>query len=215
MTNHPDVPGLRLSALPPVYEFTNHSDYVFAAAAVFLMQHDSEPHWFATDGYSAMLTPAVIEDQDADRLFETAVQERCYRPEHVKALFRHVKHGTVIYNPETGTLTSPDGIMIVPPYVLEAAEGKDEEPELVRVPEGYQDVFSGEEVQQGTFEFGWKFVTAIRAAFKANSKDADLTMVSLGGSRVLLRVAEPYQGQVLIALKREAEKPHGADDALN
>ena len=201
MTSTPDLPGFRLSALAPVYEFTNHTDWVYSGGAVFLMDHDGSPHWFATDGYSAMLTPALHDEANADLLFEPTVGQRCYRPEHIKALFRHVRHGTVVYDPAVGTLTSPDGIMIVPPHVEEGDDAQ-----RVLPPETYASVFEGEEVEQATFEFGWKFVASIRAAFKAGNKDADLTMTCLEGSRVRLNVEEPYRGTVLIALKRDAEK---------
>lgn len=210
MKHQPDIPGLRLSALPPVYEFTHHTDFVYGSAAVFLLDHDSEPHWFATDGYSAMLTPALLDEENADALFDTAVGERCYRPEHIKALFRHVKHGTVIYDAKEGTLTSPDGIMIVPAYVPEADPG--EEPERVRPP-SFEPIFQGEEVPQSSFEFGWKFVVAMRAAFRAKGKDADLTMTCLDGHRVLLDVHEPYRGQVLIALKRQEKEAPAQESA--
>lgn len=208
MSRTPDIPGLRLSALPPVYEFTHHADFVYGSGAVFLLDHDGEPHWFATDGYSAMLSPALLDEENADALFDTRVGERCYRPEHIKALFRHVKHGTVIYDSKEGTLTSPDGIMIVPAYVHEADPG--EEPERVPLPK-FEEVFQGEEAPQSSFEFGWKFVVAMRAAFRAKGKDADLTMTCLNGQRVLLDVHEPYRGQVLIALKR-AEKEAPAEE---
>lgn len=201
MTNSELPSGLRLSALAPVYAFTRHRDFVFSGGAVFLFQHNGEPHWFATDYYSAMLATAKIEeDVDADALFPPTVTQRCYRPEHIKALFTHVRHKNVIYDESTGNLISPDGIMIVPPYEREADAG--EEPEQVEMPD-VQKVLSGEEVEQATFEFGWKFVTAIRSAFKAGGKESLLTMTCLDGARVLLDVVEPYRGQVLIALQNQ------------
>lgn len=203
--NSSEIPaGLRLSALPPVYAFTRHKDFVFSGGAVFLFQHEGEPHWFATDYYSAMLATAKIEEGvDADELFPPSVPQRCYRPEHIKALFAHVKHRSVIYDDATGNLISPDGIMIVPPYVREADAG--EEPEQIEMPD-VRKVLSGEAVEQSSFEFGWKFVTAIRSAFKASSKESSLTMTCLEGSRVLLDVSEPYRGQVLIALQSDQRK---------
>ncbi|GAA4002152.1 hypothetical protein GCM10022631_10990 [Deinococcus rubellus] len=194
MTHEPA--GLRLSALPPVYEFSHHSDYVYATAAVWLFQHQGKPHWFATDGYSAMLTPALLDDQGTDPLFTPTVGQHCYRTQWIKDLFRHVKYGTVFYDTTTGNLVSPDGIMIVPPHEENLEPG--EEP-ITKLPD-VQKAFAGEEEAQSSFEFGWSFVSAVRSAFKAHSKDASLTMTCLENARVRVDIDQPYQGVLLISL---------------
>ncbi|WP_295823206.1 hypothetical protein [uncultured Deinococcus sp.] len=213
MTRAPHPTGLRLNATAPVYDFTRHGDFISTGNAVFLLEHVGNPHWFATDGYSAMLTSALPEDgHDADQLFTAAVATHAYRPEHIKALFRHVKHSSVFHDPATGTLTSPDGIMIVPPFTGEPSEDG-ELPDPVLPPATFESIFDGDEVEQSVFEFGWKFVGSIRSAFKANSKDASLTMTTLDGSRVRLDVHEPYQGRVLIALNRADDTKKTRDPA--
>lgn len=208
MTHEPA--GLRLSALPPVYEFTHHSDYVYATAAVWLFQHEGKPHWFATDGYSAMLTPALLDDQGTDPLFLPTVGQHCYKAKWVKDLFRHVKHGTVFYDTSTGALVSPDGIMIVPSHEENLEPG--EEP-VTKLPD-VEKAFAGEEEAQSTFAFGWAFVSAVRAAFKAHSKDASLTMTCLENARVRVDIDQPYQGVLLISLDhRELEDEDVAEAA--
>lgn len=53
--------GLRLTARPPLYQFTYKTTGRWAGSnsGVYLFDYQGEPHWFATDGYSAMLTPAL------------------------------------------------------------------------------------------------------------------------------------------------------------
>jgi hypothetical protein len=215
----PQLPtGLRLSALPPVYEFTQPGYAIaWSCAGVFLFDYHGRPHWFATDGYSAMLTPALLErPEHNEALFSVSIgSHRAYRQDHVKNLFKYAKHGHVLYDPANGNLISPDGIMIVPPFEHQAEEG--ETPEPVTMPD-VQTPFQGEEVEQSSFQFGLKFVSAIRSAFRANCKDAELTLICLEGDRARLEVAAPYEGQVLIAMSNGAPirqpEPKTALDAL-
>ncbi len=197
------IPGYRLTSLPPVYQFTHlQSRWAWSTAGVFLIMHEGLPHWFATNGYSAMLTPALVLGDEGPGLFEISVPQRCYISGHIKALFQHVKGSDVIYELETGNLISQDGIVIVPPYVREVDPGEDPEP--VRLPD-IERVFAGEPSAQERFDFDWNFIAGVRAAFKAHNKEAYLVMTSLEGNRVLLEIDKPYPGKVLVAMQGAVE----------
>lgn len=195
--------GLPLTAQPPLYQFTGGGHTIaWSNAAVFLFDHFGRPHWFATDGYSAMLTPALLPGAD-DGLFplEIGPQHRVYLPDHIKSLFKYVKGKHVLYDPATGTLLSPDGIVQVPAFEHLAEEGK--EPEPVPMPD-VEAAFAGEPVEQSSFSLGLKFISAIRSAFSHTVKEAGIDMTCLEGDRMHLEIAMPYEARVLISMSSGA-----------
>lgn len=191
--------GLPLTAQPPLYQFTGGGHTIaWSNAAVFLFDHLGRPHWFAIDGYSAMLTPALLPGAD-DGLFplEIGPDHRVYLPDHIKSLFKYVKGKHVLYDPSTGTLLSPDGIVQVPAFEHLAEEGQ--EPELVPLPD-VKAAFAGEPVEQSTFSLGLKFISAIRSAFSHTVKEAGIDMTCLEDDRMHLEIGMPYEARVLISM---------------
>ena len=208
-----DTPaGLPLTAQPPLYQFTNSGHSIaWSNCAVHLFDHHGRPHWFATDGYSAMLTPALLPGSE-EGLFPLQIGERrVYLPDHIKSLFRYVKGKHVLYEVATGTLLSPDGIVHVPPFEHQVEEG--EEPEAVPMPD-LTEAFAGEPVEQSTVSLGLKFIAAIRSAFSHTTKEAGIEMTYLENDRIHLAIGEPYEAQVLISMNAEAplheEEPEDA-----
>ncbi|KQR33152.1 hypothetical protein [Deinococcus sp. Leaf326] len=204
--------GLPLTAQPPLYQFTNSSDKLaWSNAAVFLFDLHGKPHWFASDGYSAMLTPALLEGEGD--LFPPKIgdQYRVYPSEHIKTLFKYVKGKYVLLEQATGTLLSPDGLVRVPAFEYDTEEG--EAPDTVPLPDVHAP-FEGAAVEESTFSFDLKFVSAIRSAFSHTTKEAGLELTSLEGQRVLLEVGQPYVARILIALSDAAplheEEPEGS-----
>jgi hypothetical protein len=169
--------------------------------AVHLFDHHGRPHWFATDGYSAMLTPALLPGAE-EALFPLKIGERrVYLPDHIKSLFKYVKGRHILYEVATGILLSPDGIVHVPPFEHQVEEGQ--EPELVPMPD-LTEAFAGEPVEQRTVSLGLKFIAAIRSAFSHTTKEAGIEMTYLENDRIHLAIGEPYEAQVLISMSAEA-----------
>ncbi|MBZ9752974.1 hypothetical protein K7W42_19230 [Deinococcus sp. HMF7604] len=204
--------GLPLTARPPLFQFTHSGRYVWSNCGVFLLDYRGQPHWFATDGYSAMLTPALDRDGDADnRLFSVSVgTHRAYRTDHIKNLFKYVKGRKVLCETSTGMLYSPDGIMHVPPFT----HGTPEEPEPVTLPDVYSP-FQGTPTPQDGYQFDLKLVSAIRGAFSHLDRSAEIQMTFFNGERVLLEIEAPYHAQVLISAEgnmRGDDEPKPAED---
>lgn len=209
--------GLPLTAQPPLYQFTRggYASIAWSNGAVFLFDLYGKPHWFASDGYSAMLTPALLEGQK-EYLFPPKIGEqyRAYITDHIKTLFKYVKGKHILYDQTTGTLLSPDGLVQVAPFEHLAKDN--EEPELVPMPDVHAP-FEGTPTEGSSFGFDIKFVSAIRAAFSHTTKEAGIDMTCLEGQRVLLEVEQPYVARILIALSdaaplREEEPEQGQGD---
>lgn len=205
--------GLPLTARPPLHQFTQAGyKHVWTCAGVYLFDMEGEPHWFATDGYSAMLTPAVhTEEAGADMLFGVSVgKHRAYRADHIRDLFKYVKGRHILLEASTGILHSPDGIMHVPPYEHDAPEG--EEPEPVPLPDVHKP-FKGVMTEQSECALGLQFVHAIRGAFNHLTKDAELVMSFLADNRLLFDIHAPYRAQIVLATKKhDPVKPEDTQD---
>lgn len=72
--------GLPLTAQLPLYQFTNgrHTILLSNCAVYHLFNCHGRRHWFATDGYSAMLTPSLLLVSN-EGLFALKIGGRCGR----------------------------------------------------------------------------------------------------------------------------------------
>lgn len=191
-----EVSGLALTARPPLHQFTFPTEgrLAWSNSGVHLFDHQGEPYWFATDGYSAMLTPALREDGEETLYRPTIGTVRIYRQDHIKNLFKYARANWVIYESKTGMLYSPDMIMHIPPFVI----GDDDTPEPTPRPD-VETPFKGELEERCECDFDLRLVSAIRGAFRHTDKEAAITQSFLAGGRVLFEVEVPYRARIILA----------------
>lgn len=201
--------GFPLTTLPPLYQFTFPTErgYAWSNSGVYLLDYQGEPHWFATDGISAMLTPA-LHDDGTDSLWKPRLGAvRIYRQDHIKNLFKYTRKGWVMYETSTGMLYSPDMIMQVPPFTF----GQDDDPEPTARPD-IETPFEGGNERRSMCEFDLRLVSAIRGAFKHTDRNAAITQSFLEGGRVLFDIELPYKARIILAPDGETLQQEDADD---
>lgn len=210
-----DLPaGYPLTARPPLRQFTRDSRICWSGAGVFLFDYQSQPYWFATNGHSAILTPAMDDEFRAEpSMFPPAIgKHHVYRQDHIKNLFKYVKGKRIVYAPDSGYLFSPDGIMQIPPFVHEADEGQ--EPEPVTMPD-VEKAFEGEPIEVSCVDLNVNFVQAIRGAFSHLTKSAFVSQTFLDGGSIRFDITEPYYGQILLAGSPVEEPEQTTEEAEN